>query len=45
MNERESNYSQPKLKLYKLFYAMRHFKLYIIGAKKLQVKVDAKYIK
>ena len=45
MNERESNYSQPKLELYGLFRALRHFRLYIINVKRLHVEVDAKYIK
>jgi hypothetical protein len=40
-----SRYSQPKLELYGLFRALRHFRLYLIGVKKLQVEVDAKYIK
>ena len=41
----EATYSQPKLELYGLFRAMRHFRLYIIGAPRLIVEVDAKYIK
>jgi transposase InsO family protein len=41
----EAKYSQPKLELYGLFHAFRHFRLYIIGAKHLIVEVDAKYIK
>lgn len=45
MNERESNYSQPKLELYGLFRALRHYRLYIIGVKNFHVEVDAKYIK
>ena len=45
MNQRESNYSQPKLELYGLYRALRHFRLYLIGAKQLHVEVDAKYIK
>ena len=45
MSERESRYSQPKLELFGLYRALRHWRLYIIGAKKLQVEVDAKYIK
>ena len=45
MNERESNYSQPKLELYGLYRALRHFRLYLIGAKNLHVEVDAKYIR
>ena len=45
MNEREARYSQPKLELYGLFRALRAYRLYLIGVKKLQVEVDAKYIK
>ena len=45
MSERESRYSQPKLELFGLYRALRHWRLYIIGAKKLKVEVDAKYIK
>jgi hypothetical protein len=41
----EATYSQPKLELYGLFCALRHFCLYIIDAKNLIVEVDAKYIK
>ena len=41
----ESRYAQSKLELYGLYRAMRHFRLYIIGAKNLIVEVDAKYIK
>ena len=37
--------SQPKLKLYGLYRALCHFRLYIIGVKNLIVEVDAKYIK
>jgi transposase InsO family protein len=44
MSERESRYSQPKLELFGLYRALRHWRLYIIGAKKLIVEVDAKYI-
>ena len=40
----EANYSQPKLELYGLFRALVHFHQYIIGARNLVVKVDAKYI-
>ena len=45
MNDREARYSQPKLELYGLFRALRAFRLYLVGAKKLEVEVDAKYIK
>lgn len=45
MNERESRYSQPKLELYGLYRALRAWRLYLVGVKKLMVEVDAKYIK
>jgi RNase H-like domain found in reverse transcriptase len=45
MNEREARYSQPKLELYGLYRALRHWRIHIIGVKKLTVEVDAKYIK
>ena len=44
-NERESNYSQPKLELYGLFRALRSYRYFIYGVKRLKVEVDAKYIK
>ena len=45
MSERESRYSQPKLKLFGLYRALRHWRLHIIGIKNLHVEVDAMYIK
>ena len=45
MNERESRYSQPKVELYGLYRALRAYRLYLIGVRKLKVEVDAKYIK
>ena len=45
MNEREARYSQPKLELFGLYRALRHFRLYIVGVQNLIVEVDAKYIK
>lgn len=45
MNERESRYSQPKIELYGLFRALRAYRLYLVGVKRLIVEVDAKYIK
>ena len=45
MDEVASRYSQPKLELYGLYRALRHFRLHIIGVKTLYVEVDAKYIK
>src|SRR3984957_2910786 len=44
-NDRESNYSQPKLELYGLFRALRAYRYFLYGAKNLHVEVDAKYIK
>ena len=45
INERESAYSQAKSELYGLYRALRHWKIYIIGAKRLQVEMDARYVK
>ena len=45
MSETESWYSQPKLELFGLYKALRHWRIHIIGVKKLIVEVDAKYIK
>jgi hypothetical protein len=45
MNDREARYSQPKLELYGLYRALRHWRLHLVGIKKLIVEVDAKYIK
>jgi len=44
-NERESHYSQAKLKLYGLFRALHVTRLYIVSICNLIVKVDASYIK
>ncbi|KIK32438.1 hypothetical protein CY34DRAFT_19055 [Suillus luteus UH-Slu-Lm8-n1] len=40
MGGAESRYSQPKLELYGLFRALRHYRLHIIGVQNLYVKVD-----
>jgi hypothetical protein len=45
LNEREARYSQPKLELYGLYRALRHWRIHIIGVQTLHVEVDAKYIK
>ncbi|KAA1478919.1 hypothetical protein DENSPDRAFT_754094, partial [Dentipellis sp. KUC8613] len=45
MSERESRYSQPKLELFGLYRALRHYRLYIIGIQNFYVEVDAQYIK
>jgi hypothetical protein len=44
-NDREANYSQPKLELYGLFRALRAYRRHIYGVQHLTVEVDAKYIK
>jgi hypothetical protein len=44
-SERESRYSQAKLKLYGLFHALHYFWVFIIGVRNFTVEVDAKYIK
>ena len=44
-NEWEQNYSQAKIELYGLFWALKAVKLFIISVKNLTIKVDAKYIK
>ncbi|KAJ8488793.1 hypothetical protein ONZ45_g13828 [Pleurotus djamor] len=41
----EETTCQPKLELYGLYRAVRHWRLYLIGAKNLVIEVDAKYIK
>jgi transposase InsO family protein len=45
LNERESRYSQPKLELYGLFRALRAWRIYLIGVKKLIVAMDAIAVK
>jgi hypothetical protein len=45
LNNRESHFSQSKLKLYGLFRAFRLLKLYLIGVRNLIVEVDTRYIK
>jgi hypothetical protein len=45
LNDRESKYSQPKLKIYGLYRALRTLCLYLIGVWNLVVEVDARYIK
>jgi hypothetical protein len=44
-NEQISRHSQAKLELYRLFQAINACKLYLVGASKLIVEVNAKYIK
>ena len=45
MSPVEARYSQPKLELFGLYRALRHFSLFIIGVINFFVEVDAKYIK
>lgn len=44
-NNRESRFSQPKLKLYGLFRALQVLKMYLIRIRNLVIKVDVRYIK
>ena len=45
LNDCESRFSQPKLKLYGLFRVLRLLKAYLIRVRNLVVEVDARYIK
>ena len=45
LNNRESHFSQPKLKLYGLYRTLQALKPLLIGIRNLVVEVDAKYIK
>ena len=45
LNDRESCFSQLKLKLYGLFRALHSLKTYLISVRNLVVEVDARYIK
>jgi hypothetical protein len=45
LNDRESKYSQPKLKIYGLYCALHALCLYLIGVWNLVVEVDTRYIK
>jgi hypothetical protein len=45
LNDRKSKYSQPKLKIYSLYRALRALCLYLIGVWNLVVEVDTRYIK
>src|SRR5882672_7048011 len=44
-NERESHYSQAKIKIYSLWHALQAYWLYIIGIKNIQVEINVSYIK
>jgi hypothetical protein len=45
LNDRESKYPQPKLKIYSLYCALCALHPYLIGVRNLVVEVDARYIK
>ena len=45
LNQRESQFSQPKLDLYGLYQALQTLKLHLIGVRNLLIEVDVKYIK
>ena len=45
LNKREARYSQPKLKLYGLFRALRAWRIYLIGVKNLVIDMDAIAVK
>src|ERR1700677_317598 len=45
LNDRESRYSQPKLKIYGLYHALRSLRIYLIGIWNFIIEVDAGYIK
>jgi hypothetical protein len=45
LNDRESKYSQLKLKIYGLYRALHTLCLYLVGVWNLVVKVNARYIK
>ncbi|KAL5478907.1 hypothetical protein ACEPAI_2194 [Sanghuangporus weigelae] len=44
-NDRERNYSQPKIELFGLFRALYEARIYLIGLNNLFIEVDTKYIK
>jgi len=43
-NERKTNYSQPKIKLYGLFCALRALRLHLIGIRNLVIEMDAVFV-
>ena len=45
LNELEARFLQPKLELYGLYWALRSWKLYLIGVRNLIVEVNMKCIK
>ena len=40
-NDQERQFSQPKLKLYGLFHALRMYKIFLVGIRNLIIEVDA----
>lgn len=44
LNERESRFSQSKLELYGLYRSQRALKMWLIGARNVEVRMDAGYI-
>ena len=45
LNDQERQFSQAKLEIYRLFRALRAYKIFIVGIRNLIVEVDARYIK
>ena len=45
LHSAQSRYSQSKLELYGLFRALTEWKLYLVGAAKLVIEMDASYVK
>jgi hypothetical protein len=45
IGKQESSYSQAMLELYGLYRALCHWRIHLVVAKKLQVEMDAKYVK
>jgi hypothetical protein len=45
LNDRETQFFQPKLKLYGVYRTLKALKLYLIGVRNLIVEVDAQHIK
>jgi len=43
-NEREGHYSQPKVELYGLFWALHTLQVHLFGVQNLTVELDAKYV-
>ncbi|KNZ72276.1 hypothetical protein J132_04070 [Termitomyces sp. J132] len=45
LNDREAQFSQPKLELYGLYRALQALQVYLIGVRNLIIEVNARYIK